>query len=271
MAKVNLAALASTDVPDSDPRTARAAGATELPVDRLAVNPLNQRTDSDEDADELEAMAETVRAHGVLQPLIVVTASAFLASYPDQAGALADARWVTLIGNRRLVAARRAQLRQVPAIVNDGQLGSMYEVMLVENSHRRDLTPLREAAALRHVLDHEPGLSHRELGKRIGRTHTHVRYRLALLSLVPPLQRALEDGSLTVERARELGEMTEDEQQAIADAGPPWRGPSGNGVSTPRPRRRALPKGDPAAAAASIRELYSGDELAELIRLLQSS
>lgn len=271
MAKVNLAALASTDVSDSEPRTARAAGATELPVDRIVANPLNQRTDDDEDVAELEAMAETIRTHGVLQPLIVATASAFLASYPDQADSLAGARWVTLIGNRRLVAARQAELSQVPAIVNDGQLGSMYEVMLVENGHRRDLAPLREAAALRHVLDHEPGLSHRELGKRIGRTHTHIRYRLALLSLIPPLRRALEAGSLTVERARELGEMDEADQQAIADAGPPWRGASGNGVSTPRPRRRALPKGDPAAAAVSIRELYSGDELAELIRLLQSS
>ena len=269
MAKVNLAALASTDVPDSDPRTARTAGATELPVDRLAVNPLNQRADSDEDADELEAMAETIRAHGVLQPLIVVTTSAFVASYPDQASALDDARWVTLIGNRRLVAARRAQLRQVPAIVNDGQLGSMYEVMLVENGNRRELSPLREAEAIARALEHE-GVTKDALAKRIGRTGAHVTYRLQLLGLIPALRAALDAKTLTVEQGREIGRLTDEEQEQIAATGPPYR-TAPRSLNAVKRRSRGLPKGDPAAAAASIRELYSGDDLAELIRLLQAN
>ena len=269
MAKVDLATLASADVPDSSPRAARPAGATELPIHMVAVNPLNQRTSGDEDAAELEALAATIREHGVLQPLMVATASAFLTRYPDQHEALADARWVALIGNRRLQAAQLAERRTVPALINDEHADSLFEVMLVENSHRRDLAPLREAEAMRRVLDHNGGVSRRELARRIGRSHTYINQRLALLTLIPALRDALESGSLMVERARDLGEMTEDEQQAVADAGPPWR--SGNGVSTPRaPRRVTLPRDDPAAAARSIREAYTGDELAELIRLLST-
>ena len=105
--KVNLASLAADDVADSAPQERPAAGATELPIDKVALNPLNQRSEGDEDPDELAELTATIREHGVLQPLVVATAPAFLQRYPDQATALGDSRWVALIGNRRLVAARR--------------------------------------------------------------------------------------------------------------------------------------------------------------------
>ena len=213
-------------------------------------------------------MADTIREHGLLQPLVVATAAAFVEHYPDQEGVVGEARWVTLIGNRRLVAARSADLQQVPAIVNDDRAGAMFEVMLVENSHRRDLAPLREAQAMAQVLEHD-GISQRELARRVGRTHPYVTQRLALLGLIPVLRAALDAGALPIERARQLGALPTEEQQVIADAGPPYRPQKGgNGVTGAPRRRKSLPAGDPVAAARSIRELYRGDQLAELVRLL---
>ena len=89
-------------------------------------------------------------------------------------------------------------------------------------------------------------VSVRQLAERIGFTHGYVSQRLALLKLIAPLRDALELGSLTVERARKLGTLSENEQQAVADAGPPWKG-GGYAVTS----RRTLRSGDPAAAARS--------------------
>lgn len=272
--KVNLAALAANDVVDrqkDDEAAKPTSGSIDLPIDKVALNPLNQRLEGDEDTDELEQLTDTVREHGVLQPLVVCTVAVFLERYPQQSTTLNGARWVTLIGNRRLVAARGAGLQHVPALVNDERADSMFEVMLVENSHRRDLAPLREAEAMRQLLDREQ-VSQAGLARRIGRTPAYVTQRLALLSLIPALKAALDDGSLSVKLAREFGTLAVEEQEAVAAAGPPDWSPRVNPVNASRrraaSRRTNLPAGDPAAAAQSIRELYSGDELAELIRLL---
>src|SRR4051794_26854223 len=111
------------------------------------------------------------------------------------------------------------------------------------------------------VLERE-GVSQRDLAKRVGRTQTYVQQRLALLGLVPELRAALDAGRLTVERARQLGVLKEMEQRAIANADPPYRAtPVANAVANAR--RLAIPRGDPAAAARSIRSAYSGEQLAE--------
>ena len=265
--KVDLAALAAADVPDSTPSASRAsAGVTELPIDRVVANPLNKRTEADEDQAELEAMAQTIREHGVLQPLIVVTAATFSTAYPEQREAVGEARWVTLIGNRRLVAAKMAGQSNVPGIINNGQAASMFEVMLVENGHRRDLAPLREAEAMRLVLDRD-NLKQSDLSRRIGRTEAYVTQRLHLLGLIPALRDALDAGTLTVERGREIGaKLSAAEQEGLAAAGPPYVH-SLNGVKA-RTQRATIAAGDPAAAAQSIRKLYTGEQLAELVRLL---
>lgn len=269
VAVVSLADFTPDFIPRDDTGAPGASvGAIPLPTDQVVTNPLNKRTEVDEDPEELDAMADTIREHGILQPLIVVTTAAFTAAYPDQADALGGARWVTLIGNRRLVAARLAGQPTVPGIVNDDQTGSMFEVMLVENGNRRDLAPLREAEAMAQVLEHG-GISQRELARRIGRTHPYVVQRLALLGLIPTLRAALDARALSIERARQLGSLPVETQQGIADAGPPYRDVGGNAVTT-RPHRPSLPTGDLAAAARTIRETYSGEQLAELVRLLST-
>ncbi|WP_308820174.1 ParB/RepB/Spo0J family partition protein [Pseudonocardia alni] len=293
--RVNLAELAREEVPEhysaplpaakpvepaTTPPVASAPSAIEtepgpatslLPVGEIVSNPLNQRAAADEEDGEFYELVATIGTHGVLQPIVVCSATAFAERYPDQRGAVDGARWVALIGNRRLRAASVAGLAQIPALVNDDRVASMYEVMLVENSHRKALGPLHEAEAMKRLLD-EASISQRALATRIGRTPMYVSQRMALLGLIPALRDAFELGTLKVEHARQFGTLSVREQEAIAAAGPPYRrqplGPAVVSSETPRRARRSIAVSSPARAAASIREVFTETERAELVRLL---
>ncbi len=278
--RVNLAELAVDDFDPDPPRPAAAstrapAGPTGAestglnrlaPISSVALNPLNKRPAGADD--ELPEMAETIRVHGVIQPLVVCSAAAYLDEFPDQREALGDCQWVVLIGNRRLRAARMASLTEVAIVVNDEQVTSMYEVMLIENGQRRELPPLHEAEAMAEVLKNSL-ISQRELARRIGKSHMYVTQRLALRKLIPPLREALERGELTIERAREFGELAVSEQHAIVEAGKPYRRPSGHGATT-RVAVKSIRVSTPAVAAESISKTFNATELTELIQLLSA-
>jgi ParB family chromosome partitioning protein len=235
-----------------------------VPTADVAPNPLNKRAAGEDD--EIGELAETIRAHGIIQPLVVCSTEAYLASFPEQRPSLSDSRWVVLIGNRRLLAARLASADEIDIIVNDDQAASMYEVMLIENGQRKNLSPLLEAEAIAEALG-DGRLTQRELARRIGKSHVYITQRLTLLKLVPELRDLLEQGAITIEQARDFGALPDREQRAIAAAGKPYRRHGGNGVNT-RPALRSIRVTSPATAAESIRQKFSDDELAELIRLL---
>ncbi|MGE3795941.1 MAG: ParB/RepB/Spo0J family partition protein [Dehalococcoidia bacterium] len=284
--RVNLAELAREEVPDTysppPPPSATSSGrqpdasglsvdleSTSLAVADIATNPLNSRDPAEDGGEEFNQLVATIREHGVLQPIVVCSVEAFVERYPGQRRHLQGARWVALIGNRRLRASVAAGQARVPALVNDDRLASMFEVMLIENSHRKDLSVLHEASAMKTVLTAEK-MTQAQLAKRIGRTPMYVSQRLALLGLIPALQAALEDGSLKVEQARQLGTLPDAEQHEIAAVGPPYRAQSAPAAAAARPAapRRRFTAETPAQAAESIRKLFTADELAELIRLL---
>lgn len=295
--RVNLAELAREEVPEAyspapkrvseppavvpvavdtpDPEPASGSDPSLLTVSDIVSNPLNQRSADDDADDDFDQLVDTVHGHGVLQPIVVCSAPAFVARYPDERDVVGSASWVALIGNRRLRAAAAAGLERIPALVNDDRIASMYEVMLVENSHRKDLGPVHEAEAMRRLLT-EAGISQRALAGRIGRTPMYVSQRMALLGLIPALRAALEAGTLKVEQARQFGGLTEDEQETIAALGPPYRKPA---PGRPAQRdaegqsrtRRSIAVSSPARAAASIREVFTETERAELVRLLTES
>ncbi|MEQ3552611.1 ParB/RepB/Spo0J family partition protein [Pseudonocardia nematodicida] len=294
--RVNLAELANEDVPgDYTPPPQReptpirevapsavSSGATPEPgpetsmltISEIVANPLNQRAADDMDDADFYELVSTIRGHGVLQPIVVCSADAFVSRYPGHEAALGDGKWVALIGNRRLRAAAVAGLTRMPALVNDDRVSSMYEVMLVENSHRKALGPLHEAEAMQRLLS-EASISQRALAGRIGRTPMYVSQRMALLGLIPALREALEQGTLKVEQGRQFGGLPEDEQEAIAAAGPPFRKqPSINTdhvTEMPRRTRRSIAVSSPARAAASICEVFTETERVELIRLLSEA
>src|SRR5689334_12831504 len=177
--RVNFATLAEEEVPDfaptprpnlspapapapepnthdgiQAPPTPSHLGESVLPISDIAGNPLNRPGAEDEtDDDDFRDLVDTVRTHGVLQPILVCSSDAFAERYPDHRQAIDGSKWVALIGNRRLKAATEAGLSEVPAVVNDERIPSMYEVMLVENGHRKNLAPLDEAQAMARVTE----------------------------------------------------------------------------------------------------------------------
>lgn len=272
--RVSLAALATESTAAAGAGQPVAAGddagggRARVPLSTIATNPCNARPPGLDD--ELVGMAETIREHGVIQPLVVCSAAAFLARYPEHRDSVNGHDWVALIGNRRAAAARLAAVTEVDIVVDDRRIDEMYEVMLVENGQRRALPPWLEAEAMDAALRHG-GLSRAELARRIGKSGAYVTQRLALLRLVPELRALLEDGALTIEQGRRLGDLPGDQQRAIAASGPPYRAGGVNAVKPPTARRpRTLRIGaTPAAAAEAIRAQFPPAELAELLLLLK--
>jgi ParB family chromosome partitioning protein len=262
-----VAVLPTAGAAVADAQPDHADGWMVVSVDSVALNPLNKRYPGEDD--EIEGMAETIKGRTkVIQPLVVCTADAFLAEFPDQAATIGTAAWVVLIGNRRLLAVRRAAVDDlVQVIVNDELAESMYMAMLIENGHHRNLPPLLEAEAMAESIA-KHGFSQRELARQIGKSHPYVIQRLALLKLIPALKAAFERGELKIELARQMGELSAPEQERIVAAGKPYRLLGGNGVTTRAPNQRTIRASTPAIAAASIRQRFSPVELTELIRLL---
>ena len=141
--------------------------------------------------DELEALAQSVREKGVLQPLLVRPV--------DEA----EAAFELIAGERRWRAAQRAGLHQVPVLVR--ALGDVeaLEIALIENLQREDLTSLEEAEAYRRLVD-EFGRTQANIAEALGKSRSHVANTLRLLGLPEIVRRRLEEGALSAGHARAL-------------------------------------------------------------------
>lgn len=195
---------------------------TTVPVSSIAHSPRNPR-ESYEDVTELAASIEQV---GVLQPLGVVRHELYLARYPQYEAEVGAAHWVVIQGNRRLAAAHDAQLDEVPVVVQErlAREDTFDETTLIENVHRADLSPLREAALLQELIDkHGSG---RKVAKAVGKTSGWVTQRLSLLKLVPQLQAMLSSRELSIAAGRELAQIPQSRQLAAYENGEPYRDPA---------------------------------------------
>lgn len=202
---------------------------TTAPVTAIAHNPRNPRSDY-EDVHEL---AESLQEYGVLQPLGVIRYEVYLGRYPEFESKIGSAHWVVLQGNRRLAAAREAELTEVPVVVHEriGRADVFDESSLVENVHRKDLPPLQEAALLRELLDKYG--SQRKLATKLKKSQGYVSQRLSLFDLVPDLQEEVARGELGFAGARELAGLAQKHQVEAYKAGPPYRGPTAGASSEP--------------------------------------
>jgi ParB family chromosome partitioning protein len=142
------------------------------------------------DPDELQLLAESIRTHGIIQPIVVKPAD-----IPD--------RYVLIAGERRWRAAQLAGLDEVPVIVMDVSLQAQLELALVENVIRSDLSPLEEAVAYRQLID-EFGLTQADVAERVGRSRVSVTNTLRLLLLPDRVKDALQRGEITEGHARAL-------------------------------------------------------------------
>lgn len=166
------------------------AGVRELALDRIGPNPHQPR--QQEDPEALGELAVSIRAHGVIQPVIVT----------EVPGAVPPT-YQLVAGERRWRAARLAGLEKIPAIVKELSSRQMLELALVENLQREDLNPLEEAEAYR-MLAEEFGLSHEEIARQVGRSRPAISNRLRLLQLPPVVQAKLASGELSAGHARAL-------------------------------------------------------------------
>lgn len=140
---------------------------------------------------ELEALAQSIREKGVLQPLLV------------RPVAEDDAAFELVAGERRWRAAQRVGLHEVPVIVRTLGDSEALEIAVVENLQREDLSALEEAEAYRRLTD-EFGRTQASLAEAVGKSRSHIANTLRLLSLPPPVRDRLEVGELTAGHARAL-------------------------------------------------------------------
>jgi ParB family chromosome partitioning protein len=173
-----------------------------LPVGQLKPNRFQPRTHFDEDG--IEELAASIRAQGVVQPLVVS---------PDS-----DGTYFIVAGERRWRASRRAGLEQVPVVVRQvADDRELLELALVENLQRSDLNALEEAEAYL-ALQEKFGLSQEDIAARVGKARTTVTNALRLLRLPEEVQELLREGRLTAGQARPLlGLPSREAQIALAD------------------------------------------------------
>ncbi len=186
---------------DAVPATpAKPEGFTRIRIDRIDANPIQPR--SVFHPDRLQELAESIRVHGLIQPLVV--------------RARAD-RFQLVAGERRWRAARIAGLTEVPAVVQTIPDDHLLEITLVENIQREDLNPIEVAHAFDR-LARDLGLSHEDIARRTGKDRTSVTNTLRLLRLPPDVQQLVAEHRLSMGHARAvLGLPNEDLQRQVAE------------------------------------------------------
>jgi ParB family chromosome partitioning protein len=166
---------------------ARRGGPELLDLDLIAPNPEQPRTHFE--PEKLRELADSIREHGVIQPLIVTR--------DDEGG------FRLIAGERRLQAARLAGLEAVPVVVREAADAEMLEIALIENIQRADLNPVEEAMAYRRLVE-EYGLTQEEVARRVSKSRATVANALRLLQLEAEIRRSLVSGEITEGHARAL-------------------------------------------------------------------
>jgi len=145
------------------------------------------------DMEALQELADSIREHGLIQPLIVT-------SMQDPTS---DAQYQIIAGERRWEAAKMAGLTRVPVIVKEATPQKMLELALVENIQRADLNPLEEAAAYRQLMD-DFGLTQEQVAEKVGKSRVTVANSVRLLRLPDEIKRALAGDQISEGHARAL-------------------------------------------------------------------
>ena len=179
------------------PGADRTAGIMQVPVADITTNPRQPRHEIP--AESVQELAESIREHGLLQPLIVTRR--------EPTGGAAGPRFQLIAGERRWRAAALAGLEAVPVLVKEATPQQTLELALVENIQRADLNPLEEAGAY-HQLMEEFGLTQEQVAQRVGRSRVAVANALRLLRLADEIKAALLDRRITEGHARALLALT---------------------------------------------------------------
>jgi ParB family chromosome partitioning protein len=172
-------------------------GPVDIAIDRVRPNPNQPRRRFDEA--ELTTLTESIRAHGVLQPILVTET---IDGYQ------------LIAGERRLRAAAAAGLDRIPAVVRQLDEATQLEVALIENLQREDLDAIEAARGFRRLID-EFGFSQELIAARVGRARSTVANTLRLLELAPSVQTAVGERRISEGHARALGGLSVDHQDHV--------------------------------------------------------
>jgi ParB family chromosome partitioning protein len=183
------------DVASADP-----AGQRRVPIELIRPGAFQPRRRFAEA--ELEALAQSIREKGILQPLLV------------RPLAEKEADFELVAGERRWRAAQRLGLHEVPVIVRPIADSEALEIALVENLQREELSPLEEAEAYRRLIE-EFDRTQASLAEAVGKSRSHVANTVRLLSLPTPVRRRLDEGELSAGHARAL--LAAPDPAALAD------------------------------------------------------
>ena len=173
------------------PATTSGAGTDTVDIDLIVPNPHQPR--SRFDGASLQELADSIREHGVLQPVIVTQVQSDLGPVTYQ----------LVAGERRVQAARMAGITRMPVVIREAADSALLEIALVENLQREDLNPLEEAAAFKRLAD-EFEMTQEQISKRVARSRTAVANTLRLLSLEDDIRASLASGQISEGHARAL-------------------------------------------------------------------
>jgi len=182
--------------PETDPD--RSGAPLEVPVESIAINPLQPRTHIG--SNKIRSLADSIRDKGLLEPLLVRRIG------PDQ--------YELIAGERRLRACKQAGLKRVPVNIRAATRVELLELALIENLHREDLNPMEEAEAYQRLAE-EFSRTQEEIARLVGRDRSTVANLMRLLGLPPAIQEDVRQGRLTVGHARALLALPHPDQMLL--------------------------------------------------------
>src|SRR5712671_4029159 len=185
--------------PIAMPASQPAPSAQEIPIESIDPNPYQTRRRINEAA--LEELAESIRASGVVQPVVLRPA--------------ANGRFQLVAGERRWHASKRAGKTTIPAVVRQISNEQAMEITIIENLQREDLNPMEQARAFER-LSREFGLTQEQIAARTGKDRPSVGNFLRLLKLPAEVQAAIEDGSLSFGHGKVLMMLINEPAEVVA-------------------------------------------------------
>jgi ParB family chromosome partitioning protein len=189
-------ALLPIGIDEEVDRVAGRTGDVMISLDKISANPDQPRKNFDEEA--LKELSESIKKHGVIQPIIVEAES--------------DDSYTIITGERRSRAARMAGLSEIPAIIRKFSDEQRLAVALVENIQRSDLNPIEEAAAYKHLME-MANISQDEAAALVGKNRSTLANAMRLLKLPPDMQEALKTGAITAGHARAILSLDSEEDR----------------------------------------------------------
>lgn len=186
-------------IEDYPPETSEKSPYQLLPIYKIEPNPDQPRQDFDQE--ELQALADSISVHGVIQPLTVRETN--------------TGYYQIIAGERRWRAARLANLTDIPVVIIEADDKKAMELALIENLQRQDLNPVEEALGYRALID-EYGLTQEDAAARVGKSRPAVANALRLLGLCPEVLELLRSGQLSAGHARAILTLKETKKQQDA-------------------------------------------------------